>query len=69
MLVFICVQVVQSNNNETMNPIEEKRKKQPLSIENKPKICKLTKNNNYKFKNLIDKLHKKFKLNVDCDIM
>jgi YbbR domain-containing protein len=48
MLVFICVQVVQTNNNETMNPIEEKRKKQPLSIENKHKICKLTKN--YKFK-------------------
>jgi hypothetical protein len=43
MLVLICVQVVQTNNNETINPLEEKRKKQPLSIENKHKICNLTK--------------------------
>jgi hypothetical protein len=42
MLVFICVQVVQTNNNETMNPLEEKGKKQPLSIENKHETCNLT---------------------------
>jgi hypothetical protein len=69
MLVFICVQVVQTNNNETMNPLEEKRKKQPLSIENKHKICNLTKIKITKLRNLVDKLHKKLKLNVDCDIM
>ncbi len=33
-----------------MNPLEEKRKKQPLSIENIHKMCKLTKKKNCKLK-------------------
>jgi hypothetical protein len=50
-----------------MNPIEEKKKR--LFIVNKQKICKLAKKTeNHNLKNLVDKIHKKFKFNVNCHI-
>jgi len=50
-----------------MNPIEIKGKRQQLSIVNKQKICELAKKTKKLIlKNIFDKIHKEFKLNVDC---
>jgi hypothetical protein len=48
-----------------MNPIENQIKKQQLFIANKQKICKLA---NFNLKNIIDKIHKELKLNIDHHI-
>jgi 3-dehydroquinate dehydratase len=66
MLVLFCVKLCKLS---TIHPIEEKRKKQQLSIANKQMICGLTKKaKNLNLKNLVDKIHKKLKLNVDHHI-
>jgi hypothetical protein len=67
--VLLCVQVVQTNNNE-FNWKEEK--KQPSHVD-KQKIYKLAKKaENFNQKNLIDKIHKlivkELKLNVNCHV-
>jgi hypothetical protein len=66
MLVLLCVQVVQTNNNES----SWRGKKKQHSNVNKQKICKLAKKvENFNWKNLIYKIHKlilkEFKLNVN----
>jgi hypothetical protein len=52
-----------------MNPIEKKIKEEQLFITDKQKICKLAKKaRNFNLKNIIDKIHKKLKLNIDHHI-
>jgi hypothetical protein len=65
MLVLLCVQIVQTNNNES----SWRKKKKQLYSANKQKICELAKKTKkINFKNLVDKIHKlvvkDFKLNV-----
>jgi len=69
MLVSLCVQVVQTNNNES----NLKGKKKQLCNVDKQKICKRAKKKeNPNFKNLIDKTQKlivkELKRNVNCHI-
>jgi hypothetical protein len=69
MLVSLCIQVVQTNNNES----SWKRGKKQLSDEDKQKICKRAKKKKIlNLKNLIDKTQKlivkELKLNVNCHI-
>jgi hypothetical protein len=66
MLVLLCVQVVQTNNNES-----SRRGKKKLSNVFKQKIRELVKKVEiFNLKNLIDKIHKQkeLKLNVNCQI-
>jgi hypothetical protein len=69
MLVLLCVQVVQINNNESN--WKEKRKKILVQTTN---ICELAKNEIKKKqkKQLVDKIHKlivkELKLNINCHI-
>jgi len=70
MLQLLCVQVVQTNINESSWREREKKK---LSNTNKQKIYKLVKKTeNFNQKNLIDKIHtlidKGFKFNINCHI-
>ncbi len=49
-----------------MNLVEEKRKRQQLSIVNKQKICELAKKRKKLIKKYIfEKIHKELKFNVD----
>jgi len=70
MLVLLCVQVVQTNNNGSS---WREKKRQQLSSANKQMICKIAmKVENLNYKNIVHKIHKlivkKLKLNVDCHI-
>jgi hypothetical protein len=58
MLVLFCLQVVQSNNNESN---WKKMKKKLFFILDKQKICKLA-------RYIIDKIHKELKFNIDHHI-
>ncbi len=67
--MLLCVQVVQTNNNE-FSPRETKKQ---FSNANKQKIYELVKKaENFNLKNLIDKIHKlivkELKLDINCQI-
>jgi hypothetical protein len=69
MLMLLCVQVVQTNNNE----FSPREKKKQFFIANKQKIYKLVKKTKkINLKNLVDKIHKlivkELKLNINCHI-
>ncbi len=67
--MLLCVQVVQTNNNE----FSPREKKKQFFIANKQKIYKLVKKTKkINLKNLVDKIHKlivkELKLNINCHI-
>jgi transposase len=69
MLMLLCVQVVETNNNE----FSPREKKKWFSNANKQKIYELVKKTKKNYlKNLVDKIHKlivkELKLNVNCHI-
>lgn len=53
-----------------MNPIElEKKKRNNFLLQTNKKKCELaTKAKNFNLKNLVNKIHKELKLNVNCQV-
>jgi len=63
MLMLLCLQVVQTNNNE----FSPREKKKQFSSTNKQKIYELVKKTeDFNFKNLVDKIHKLIVKNKPC---
>jgi hypothetical protein len=69
MLMLLCVQVVQTNNNE----LSSREKNKQLPNVDRQNVCELVKKTeNFDLKNLVDRIHKliikKLKLNTNCYI-